>query len=48
MPIMLVLNSKYISEQDRVDFLTNEMEKQFNVPLPLEKKKAHFGKAEPG
>ena len=22
--------------------------KQFNVPLPLEKKKAHFGKAEPG
>ena len=39
---------KYISEQDRVDFLTNEMEKQFNVPLPLEKKKRILEKLNQG
>lgn len=39
---------KYISEQDRVDFLTNEMEKKFNDPLPLEKKKRILEKLNQG
>lgn len=30
---------KYISEQKKIDWLTNEMEKKFLDPLPLEKKK---------
>jgi 2-oxoglutarate dehydrogenase E1 component len=30
---------KYISDQKKVDWLTNEMEKRFLEPLPLEKKK---------
>jgi 2-oxoglutarate dehydrogenase E1 component len=39
---------KYISEQERVDWLTNEMEKKFNDPLPLEKKKRILEKLNQG
>ena len=39
---------KYISNQKKVDWLTNEMEKKFHEPLPLEKKKTDPGKTEPG
>jgi 2-oxoglutarate dehydrogenase E1 component len=31
---------KYISEQKRIDWLTNEMERKFTDPLPIEKKRA--------
>src|SRR3954447_1571263 len=39
---------KYISEQDKVDWLTNEMEKKFNDPLPLEKRKRILEKLNQG
>jgi len=39
---------KYISDQDKVDFLTHEMESGFNVPLPLEKKKRILEKLNQG
>ena len=39
---------KYISDQKKVDWLTDEMEKNFHETLSLEKKKTHSGKAEPG
>jgi len=39
---------KYISEQKKVDWLTNEMEKKFLNPLPLEKKKRILEKLNEG
>ncbi len=39
---------KYISDQKKVDFLTNEMEKNFLNPLPLEKKKRILEKLNEG
>ena len=39
---------KYISEQERVDWLYNEMEKKFNDPLPLEKRKRILEKLNQG
>ena len=39
---------KYISNQEKVDFLTNEMEKNFLNPLPLEKKKRILEKLNEG
>jgi 2-oxoglutarate dehydrogenase E1 component len=39
---------KYISDQKKVDFLTNEMEKNFTQPLPLEKKKRILEKLNQG
>lgn len=39
---------KYISEQDRVDWLTAEMENKFNDPLPLEKRKRILEKLNQG
>jgi len=39
---------KYISDQKRVDWLTNEMERQFTNPLPLEKKKRILEKLNQG
>ncbi|MES1197818.1 MAG: thiamine pyrophosphate-dependent enzyme, partial [Chitinophagaceae bacterium] len=39
---------KYISDQKKVDFLTNEMEKDFLKPLPLEKKKRILEKLNQG
>lgn len=39
---------KYISEQDRVDWLTAEMENKFNEPLPLEKRKRILEKLNQG
>jgi len=39
---------KYISEQDRIDWLYNEMEKRFNDPLPLEKRKRILEKLNQG
>jgi len=39
---------KYISEQDRIDWLYNEMEKRFNDPLPLEKRKRILEKLNEG
>src|SRR5207344_2328298 len=35
---------KYISDQVKVDWLTNEIEKKFQDPLPLEKKKRILSK----
>lgn len=39
---------KYISEQERVDWITNEMEKKFTDPLPFEKKKRILEKLNQG
>src|SRR3954468_15392098 len=39
---------KYISEQERVDWLTNEMERKFTDPLPLEKRKRVLEKLNQG
>jgi len=39
---------KYISNQEKVDFLTTEMEKNFLNPLPLEKKKRILEKLNEG
>ncbi|MBI3717645.1 MAG: 2-oxoglutarate dehydrogenase E1 component [Sphingobacteriales bacterium] len=39
---------KYISDQKKVDWLTNEMEKKFLNPLPLEKKKRILEKLNEG
>lgn len=39
---------KYISEQDRVDWLTAEMENKFHEPLPLEKRKRILEKLNQG
>ncbi len=39
---------KYISDQKKVDFLTNEIEKKFLEPLPLEKKKRILEKLNQG
>lgn len=39
---------KYISDQKKVDWLTNEMEKKFLTPLPLEKKKRILEKLNQG
>ena len=39
---------KYISDQKKVDWLTNEMEQQFTKPLPLEKKKRILEKLNQG
>jgi len=39
---------KYISEQDKIDWLTNEMEKKFTDPLSLEKKKRILEKLNQG
>ena len=39
---------KYISDQAKVDFLYNEMEKKFNQPLPIEKRKRILEKLNQG
>ncbi|WP_018629995.1 2-oxoglutarate dehydrogenase E1 component [Niabella aurantiaca] len=39
---------KYISDQKKVDWLTNEMEKKFTNPLPLEQKKRILQKLNDG
>ena len=39
---------KYISDQKKVDWLTNEMEKKFLIPLPLEKKRRILEKLNQG
>ena len=39
---------KYISDQKKVDWLTNEIEKKFLTPLPLEKKKRILEKLNQG
>ena len=39
---------KYISEQDRVDWLTAEMEKNFQQPLPIEKRRRILEKLNQG
>lgn len=39
---------KYISNQDKVDFLTSAMEKDFSKPLPLEKRKRILEKLNEG
>ena len=39
---------KYISDQKKVDFLTNEMEKNFTQPVPLEKKQRILEKLNQG
>jgi 2-oxoglutarate dehydrogenase E1 component len=39
---------KYISNQDKVNWLTNEMEKKFSDPVPLEKKKRILEKLNQG
>ncbi len=39
---------KYISDQKKVDWLTNEMERNFTKPLPLEKKKRILQKLNEG
>jgi 2-oxoglutarate dehydrogenase E1 component len=39
---------KYISDQKKVDFLTNEIEKKFLDPLPLEKRKRILDKLNEG
>ena len=39
---------KYISDQKKVDFLTNAMEKEFRQPLPLEKRKRILAKLNEG
>ncbi len=39
---------KYISDQKKVDFLTNAMEKEFQQPLPIEKRKRILEKLNQG
>ncbi len=39
---------KYISDQKKIDFLTNAMEKEFHQPLPLEKRKRILEKLNQG
>ena len=39
---------KYISEQEKIDWITNEMEKKFTNPLPFEKKKRILEKLNQG
>lgn len=39
---------KYISDQKKIDWLTNEMERQFTQPLPLDKKKRILEKLNQG
>jgi len=39
---------KYISDQKKIDWLYNEMEKKFNNPLPIEKKKRILEKLNQG
>src|SRR4030095_4920855 len=39
---------KYISDQKKIDWLTNEMEKNFQNPLPLDKKKRILEKLNQG
>jgi 2-oxoglutarate dehydrogenase E1 component len=39
---------KYISEQTKIDWLTNEMEKKFLDPIPIEKKKRILDKLNEG
>ncbi len=39
---------KYISEQKKIDWLTNEMERKFTDPLPIEKKKRILEKLNQG
>jgi 2-oxoglutarate dehydrogenase E1 component len=39
---------KYISDQKKVNWLTNEMEKNFQIPLPLDKKKRILEKLNQG
>jgi 2-oxoglutarate dehydrogenase E1 component len=39
---------KYVSEQDRIDWLTNEMEKKFTDPLSLDKKRRILEKLNQG
>lgn len=39
---------KYISDQKKIDFLTNAMEKEFQQPLPLEKRKRILEKLNQG
>jgi 2-oxoglutarate dehydrogenase E1 component len=39
---------KYISDQKKIDWLTNEIEKNFSAPLPLEKKKRILEKLNQG
>lgn len=39
---------KYISEQKKIDWLTNEMERKFTNPLPIEKKKRILEKLNQG
>ncbi len=39
---------KYISDQKKIDWLTNEMEKKFIEPLPLEKRKRILEKLNEG
>jgi 2-oxoglutarate dehydrogenase E1 component len=39
---------KYISDQKKIDWLTNEMERQFTQPLPLNKKKRILEKLNQG
>ncbi|MFT3827307.1 MAG: 2-oxoglutarate dehydrogenase E1 component [Chitinophagaceae bacterium] len=39
---------KYISDQKKVDWLTNEMENNFNKPLPIEKKRRILEKLNQG
>jgi 2-oxoglutarate dehydrogenase E1 component len=39
---------KYISDQKKIDFLTNAMEKDFHQPLPLEKRKRILEKLNQG
>ena len=39
---------KYISEQERVDWITNEMEKKFTIPLSFDKKKRILEKLNQG
>ncbi len=39
---------KYISDQEKVDWLTNEIEKKFNDPIPLPKKKRILEKLNQG
>src|SRR5207302_9866494 len=39
---------KYISDQKKIDWLTNEMEKKFLNPIPLEKKKRILEKLNEG
>ena len=39
---------KYISDQKKIDWLTNEVEKKMHLPIAVGKEKKDTGKAEPG